>query len=273
MSHRVTIHCIRHAEGFHNLGEEFFNLPDPHLTPLGEDQCAKLRETLFTDQSKVKLVASSPMTRAIHTAFLVFQPTLQEQQTTRILALPDAQEVFDYGCDIGSDVHVLKGRTEHHGWPVDLDMVHIGWNNKALDGRYSPVSSALEARAREARRLLKEKAKELAQEGDEEVHIVLVAHGSFLHFFTNDWEDSSKLCGTGWSNCDARSYVFEDFESSDKDDDAWLLETSESRSRRGLRAPACSVEEQQGLFHKAMDEWILQGLPDLRSAATASVLA
>ncbi|KAF4454784.1 hypothetical protein FALBO_15775 [Fusarium albosuccineum] len=268
MTSPVIIHCVRHAQGFHNLGEEYFNLEDPALTPLGEDQCATLRQTLFQGQSKIKLVVSSPMTRALHTAYLVFHPTVQTQ---KIIAIPEAQEIFDYGCDTGSEVDVLKTKTAENGWPVDLALVHQGWFDKNLYGPNSPVSSACAARARTVRRFLREKARALSQEMEEEIHVALVAHGSFLHYLSNDWENSTRGCGTSWSNCETRSYVFQDSDG-DSDSEAWLVETAESRKRRGLEGPAPSMAQQQELYQQSMDGWVGQGLPDLRSVATASTL-
>jgi len=45
----------------------------------------------------------------------------------------------------------------------------------------------LKERARAARRWLKARS---------EKEIVMVTHGGFLHYFTEDWEDSSQFQGT-----------------------------------------------------------------------------
>lgn len=54
-------------------------------------------------------------------------------------------------------------------------------------GRYAPQNAALKERARAARRWLKARP---------EKEIVVVTHGGFLHYFTEDWEDSSQYQGT-----------------------------------------------------------------------------
>lgn len=54
-------------------------------------------------------------------------------------------------------------------------------------GRYAPNNRALKERARAARRWLKARP---------EKEIVMVTHGGFLHYFTEDWEDSSQFQGT-----------------------------------------------------------------------------
>jgi hypothetical protein len=46
----------------------------------------------------------------------------------KLIALPDTQETSDVPCDTGSEPEVL--REEFAGKPVDLELVHKGWNNK-----------------------------------------------------------------------------------------------------------------------------------------------
>jgi broad specificity phosphatase PhoE len=265
MSGQIIIHAVRHAQGYHNLGEEFFGLKDPALTPRGEQQCAERRQASFQDQSKFNLIASSPMTRTLHTAYLIFNSALETQN---IFAIPEAQEISDHGCDIGSNPDVLKQKTQQNGWPVDLSLVSNGWNDKNLYGPNSPVTGACATRARTVRRILREKGIALSQDTNEDIHIALVAHGSFMHYFSNDWEDSCAGCGTGWKNCETRRYVFQN---DDSDEDAWLVETDESRQARGLDRPAPSAEEQRELYEKTMVGWVEQGLPDIRYLATASI--
>lgn len=53
-------------------------------------------------------------------------------------------------------------------------------------GKWAHTAAALKNRARELRRWLKARP---------EKEIVLVTHGGFLHYFTEDWEDSSLYLG------------------------------------------------------------------------------
>ena len=183
-----TTHCVRHAQGFHNLGAESYSLTDPRLTPLGEEQCEKLRNTQFPDQSQISFVTASPLSRTIHTAFLTFRPalTFNEKCKPEILAIPDAQETSDYPCDTGSDLDVLRSRCEEHKWPADVSLLSADWNIKTLTGRYSPHSDAVKTRAKAVRKLLRQKARELSQAGDTDAQIILVAHGGVLHYITAD---------------------------------------------------------------------------------------
>ncbi|KAJ5759220.1 phosphoglycerate mutase family protein [Penicillium odoratum] len=243
-----TIHCVRHAQGVHNLCTANHVIPDPLLTDLGHQQCATLRDT-FPRHDKIDLVAASPLRRTIYTALESFEPVFQAHPDWNIIALPDLQETSDVACDTGSDPKALQ--QEFADKNVDLDLVHEGWNNKT--GRYAPTNSALRARARAARRWLKARP---------EKEIVVVTHGGFLHYFTEDWEDHSQYQGTGWSNTEYRSYTFSDESHSDDleghaldGDNATLVETSDSRQRRGKGGPTLDREEQKVLYKLGTQSW------------------
>ncbi|KAK1140835.1 hypothetical protein N8T08_009832 [Aspergillus melleus] len=256
-----TIHCVRHGEGFHNVGGGCYTLPDPRLTPTGESQSESLRKDAFLDQSKISLIMSSPMCRALQTASLIFHPALTSSlRPQRIIAIPDAQETSSDLCDIGSDPDILRRIVQKEQWPVDLSLVEDGWNQKKAGSRYSPSNDAIRARARDTRLFLRAKVRELVSNGDEDAKIVLVSHGGFLHYLTGDWEDSYRHPGTGWHNCETRAYVFESDFRSNHDEEAWLVETRESRWRRGKDHPMYGKKEQVKLFTAAMEHWQSQGL-------------
>lgn len=256
------IHCVRHAQGFHNEGGGNYHLSDPDLTLLGKQQCEALRKASFPDQYSISLVVASPLRRALHTAYLTFKPTLesQKERSPRIIAFPDAQEISDDPCDVGSNLDTLQDAISENSWPVDLSLVKTGWNDKGLDSRYSPQLKALRARARDTRIFLRNKIRELVRAGDADAQLVLVTHGCFLHFLTEDWDDAERANGTGWSNCETRSYIFETSAMSDDDTEASLVETIESRRRRGRLHALYSKERQAEMFGKAMDFWEASGL-------------
>jgi broad specificity phosphatase PhoE len=269
-----VIHCVRHGQGFHNLGAGFYSLHDPRLTQLGEEQCESLRTTAFPDQSNISLITASPLCRTLHTASLTFRPALTSNGKCppQILALPDAQETTDEPCDTGSDPTLLSSIAAENKWPVDLSLIKDGWNVKTMENRYSPHSSAINARVRDTRLLLRQKIREMVENGDVDAHVVLVTHGGYLHYFTDDWEDSYRYPGTGWHNCETRSYAFEEDFMTDADGEARLIETTESRQRRGKTYPMQRREEQPELFRLGMEGRESQGLqrPD-RLGASATV--
>lgn len=142
---------------------------------------------------------------------------------------------------------------------MDLTNVYEDWNSKK--GKYSPASSAIEARAREARIFLRDLASRATKEGsvgeDGNVEIAVVTHGGFLHYFTEDWDGSEKFTGTGWENTEFRSYEFVDA-GKELDPNASLKETRESRKRRGAGSgdeKGLSIEEQRNLRQAAEREW------------------
>jgi hypothetical protein len=165
-------------------------------------------------------------------------------------------------CDTGSNPDILKRIVEKEKWPVDLSLVKEGWNKKTKAGsRYRHSNEAIRARARDTRLFLRVKLRELVSlHGNDDVAIVLVTHGGFLHYLTDDWEDADSHPGTGWYNCETRAYVFESQVWSDSDGEAWLVETRESRSRRGKDHPMYKKKDQAKLFTAAMESWEGQGL-------------
>jgi broad specificity phosphatase PhoE len=221
-----------------------------------------LRKTAFSDQSKISLILASPLCRTLQSAYLVFQPTLTASTKCHpeIIAIPDAQETSDDPCDIGTDPSVLRAVIARNKWPVDLSLVKDGWNVKALGTRYSPESNAIAARARDTRIFIRQKIRQLIEQGDADPQVALVTHGGFLHYFTDDWEDSWLNPGTGWRNCETRSYVFKQDVMDCADVEARLTETMESRLMRGKSNPMPTEEEQAALFEKAMENWENQGL-------------
>lgn len=149
------------------------------MTPFGEEQCRNLAQN-FPHHKSVGLLVASPLRRTIFTTLHGFTPVIE--RGVPIIALPEVQETADVPCDTGTDITVLK--EEMKGKPVDLSRVPEGWNNKA--GRWAPTASALEKRARKARQWLKARS---------EKEIVLVTHGGFLHYFTEDWTDYKEALG------------------------------------------------------------------------------
>lgn len=122
-------------QGVHNLNHANHVILDPLLTDLGHEQCAKLRDT-FPFHEKIDLVTASPLRRTIYTALESFEPVFKTHPEMKLIALPDTQETSDVPCDTGSEPQVL--REEFSGKPVDLDLVHEGWNNNVCLPDYGP---------------------------------------------------------------------------------------------------------------------------------------
>lgn len=128
-----------------------------------------------------------------------------------------------------------------------------------------------------------------------EKEIVVVSHGGFLHFLTEDWEEGCKgegtmdkpvnetsprnldlagsfqtnqyATGTGWINTEFRTYEFESMANGhaqrchEGPNDIRLKETVESRRRRGKSDLPPSREQQKELCEQVLDGWAKQGYP------------
>ncbi|KAM7216151.1 Histidine phosphatase superfamily [Rhypophila decipiens] len=241
----VYVHLVRHAQGYHNLSYANHALPDPDLTPKGEEQCATLCKN-FPFHDKITHLVASPMRRTLYTCLLSFKPSVYDAESNpagkKVLAISELQEVSNLPCDIGSDLQKLKEEFGDKG-NVDLGRLKDGWNDKSFGGPNFPTMSGLEARAKSARRQIRDLALEYLDGKDmeeEEVHIAVVTHGGFLHFLTQDWDGMKANVGTGWQNTEWRSYEFVDFTG----EDARLKETRVSwRQRRGSATGLTETEQ------------------------------
>jgi hypothetical protein len=108
----------------------------------------------------------------------------------KVVALPELQETSDLPCDTGSEPAALAaefGEGKFAG-AVDLRLVKEGWNDKR--GKWSPASSAIEARARQGRIWLRNLAEGSGSDSGRDVDVVVVTHGGYLHYFTEDCKEN-----------------------------------------------------------------------------------
>ncbi|CAI7662638.1 unnamed protein product [Penicillium palitans] len=247
------LHLIRHAQGYHNLSPEYWNLVDPILTEKGKRQCLELSDS-FSPKSAVDLVCTSPMRRAIYTGLEAFGSVLQEWEGRRLIALPDLQELSNFACDVGTNVVDLQKEMNEGNLAVDLSFVEEGWTSKT--GRYEPTRGRIEARARDTRLWLQARP---------EKEIVVVSHGGFLHFLTEDWEDGCKHDATAWASVECRTYEFVtddgDCPSTEQSANSRMQETTDSRHRRGKINPPPTREAQKVLCEQVLLGWAEQGYP------------
>ncbi|OAA70271.1 phosphoglycerate mutase family protein [Cordyceps fumosorosea ARSEF 2679] len=229
-----TIHLVRHAQGYHNLCVENETMRDPDLTPLGEQQCLDLRAS-FPYHDKLTRLVASPMRRTLWTCTRAFGPD-DGGAPYPIVALDTLQELSDLPSDTGSSVAALSAEFDA-ARVVDLSQVRDGlWTDKLGDTPFEPTKDKIEARAREARRSLRE----LAGLSTED-HVAVVTHGAFLHFLTDEFQDIPNGNATSWKNCEYRSYQFVDLTGADED--AAIVETDESWQRRRGDKPRLSQHD------------------------------
>ncbi|ETN38223.1 uncharacterized protein HMPREF1541_06254 [Cyphellophora europaea CBS 101466] len=229
-----TVIIVRHAQGDHNVGNKW-RLKDATLTKIGMQQCASLAEW-FPFHDKVDLMVSSPLRRTIQTAVHSFGPILTRTEVPFLLH-PKAQEVSERNCNVGFAKEPLKAEVkklfEGHdlgydvGSRIDYDGVEEGWNSKK--GYWGPEKEAVEKRAADMRAWLYERS---------EKTIVLVTHGAFLHYFTEDWEGYHPSLGSAYHNCEVRQFTFTP---ESTQGDAHIKETTWSRENRSHVAEKESV--------------------------------
>ncbi|KAL1306223.1 hypothetical protein AAFC00_004315 [Neodothiora populina] len=244
-----TITCVRHAQGFHNLTVANHAIHDPLLTPMGEEQCRILAQNFpKAHMDQIELIIASPLKRTIYTALLSFAPVIK-QKNLKVLLLPELQETSDLPCDTGSSLEEI--RKEFAGQPIDTSIMEMSqnadWTSKT--GRWAPNSSAIEERAKVAREFLYSR---------DEKEVAVVTHGGFLHYFTQDWSDISRLdgtpsAGTGWANTEYRHYIV-----TTPNGEVQLVETPESRKKRLPDVKPLSKEEQKNLQRATQAQWAEQ---------------
>ncbi|KAK5173200.1 uncharacterized protein LTR77_003322 [Saxophila tyrrhenica] len=208
-----TIHIVRHAQGYHNVGKYGEGIHDPFLTEEGKGQAQELCSK-FPHHDSIDLLAASPMCRTIQTCQIAFQPAVD--RGLKILLIPHAQEASNEQMDTGSTQEVIS---EAFGDLVDMKQldVHPYWNRNI--GVFDVNAEALIERARLLRRILRERP---------EKNIALVSHGSFAHYIVGNVDESGAQITRMWSNTECRSYQFV----AEDDEVAELVETQESKDRR-----------------------------------------
>ncbi|KAF2730304.1 phosphoglycerate mutase family protein-like protein [Polyplosphaeria fusca] len=217
---------VRHAEGFHNVDGAVY-IRDAVLTEKGISQCRNLRDN-FPYHNAVELVLASPMRRTIQTAVLSFGPTLARADVP-FLVIPQAQEASDLPCDTGHSLDELQKMLpqilpdDFDVSKINMDAVEDGWNSKT--GYWAFEHVALKQRAADLRSWLFRR---------QEQHILLVTHGAFLHYLTEDWTGDDPNRGTAYLNCEVRQFQFTP---SSTENVAHIQETVESQKSRGASVP------------------------------------
>ncbi|KAI1110213.1 phosphoglycerate mutase-like protein [Nemania sp. NC0429] len=228
------IDVIRHAEATHNTTGNV-NQQDPDLTPNGEAQASKLGRS-YAFKPRITHVVSSPMRRAIRTALIAFEDVLSEGEGKKVVLLPELQETGVRPSDTGQSPEALEMA---FGPRVDTSPLDSDWCHKDRNSKYFPDVALVEARAREARVFLRD----LARRGPDDAHIVVVSHGGFIHFLTEDFSGLWERYFTSYGNTTMRSFQFVDLRGDD-DPDARMVQTHEScRLSRVPRYMDMSEEE------------------------------
>ncbi|KAF2874274.1 histidine phosphatase superfamily [Massariosphaeria phaeospora] len=242
------LYLVRHAQGEHNATRDY-TIHDPLLTATGMSQCRQLQSE-FLHHAGIDLVVSSPLRRTIQTAAYSFGPVLARSDV-RFILLPGLQEVSDLASDTGHPRQELEGvvadmfkseDVEIELGKIDFGHVTEGWNDKT--GYWAYTRDAISARAADMRNWLFQRPEE---------QIVIVTHGAFLHFLTEDVTGvKDAMLGTAYKNCEVRTFGFTP---QSTDGDAHIVEiggqksqvASEAESAGGGEDDLHVVEEVRGV--------------------------
>jgi broad specificity phosphatase PhoE len=214
-----TIYLVRHGESEHNVSKDVSQL-DPPLTTLGYAQASQLISK-FPNPERIAAILSSPLRRAIQTSLTGFPHVLEKryfdpssefgvENGIELTLEPDLQERSALPCDTGSERHVLEKDFPN----LTLEELGEGWQAKA--GQYAADDDSVTLRAAKTREKLKHLS--VALRGNERRDIVVVTHGMFMKFLSD--EGDIDLPKAGW-----KSYTI----SNDEEDRAILIPVNEAQ--------------------------------------------
>ena len=193
------IHCVRHAQGVHNVageleGEAGYLRPenrDAMLTPRGHEQCRDLSERAKAVTANAQLLVVSPMHRTAQTALHSF-PFLVG--AIKWIANEDLREQSGlHPCDHRSDISALAGTYSFIDFSqIEHDVDPLYFQN----GKDRETDENVQRRIREFLRWLAERP---------EREVIVVTHSAYLrNFLLLLGEERS---GVQYENCEMRSYV------------------------------------------------------------------
>ncbi|KAG8743455.1 hypothetical protein FRC10_012035 [Ceratobasidium sp. 414] len=218
------VYLVRHGQAECKIFISFL-VPDAVLTDLGRSQCTEFSQTPLAAiiQDSAELILTSPQRRALSTTLLALPKAVEQLlPESRVLLVPQLQEINDAACDRGSDRTVLESTPEYatdikHIGRLDFSPLTDDWNKK--QGIYAAEPDALWARAQWVRKLIRSRKEET---------IAVVAHGNFLRYIVglDGYYDRVKI----WSNVEARLYTFESLD----DDRAKLVPVHDDAKEAGL---------------------------------------
>ena len=107
-----VLHLIRHAEGHHNVNQEYRDIRnmDASLTPKGIEQCRQLSQRIqqaaasaascpLSDLAgNTDLIVTSPLTRCIQTTLMALDSVIHTRRPP-IVAHESIRETVNYNCD------------------------------------------------------------------------------------------------------------------------------------------------------------------------------
>ena len=173
MNTKKTIYLIRHAQGTHNVDNQW-TITNPRLTQLGKNQCIEGRSNFqkinFNSHNGVILV--SPLVRTIETATLLFpnQPLIANENIRECIWNP---------CDLRQDISEIREEFSH----VDFSQI-INNEDPLKDTKMPEKLPTILERCRNFDEYIKNCSYE---------HIVVVTHWAFISNYMKYFQDKNKV--------------------------------------------------------------------------------
>ncbi|KAF4547779.1 Histidine phosphatase-like protein 6 [Elsinoe fawcettii] len=201
-----TIILIRHGEAEHNATKNW-SLPDPPLTPKGEEQCRLLHTHLseLPLASKVTAIISSPFVRTVQTTLIGLDFLIQ--RGIKIEADPLWQENSDKPCDTGSALDTIGERFKQ----IDFSDVDPAYPKK--EGVYAFTQDAVVGRGQKVLQNLYARKEDV---------VAVVSHSGFLR---------AGVSKRHYANADYRVFTFEEWNGKG---DVKLVESDLTEGKGGM---------------------------------------
>ena len=165
---------------------------DPGLTPVGRQE-ARLFPLYYKYHIKPTLILSSPLRRCLQTTTIAFGPMIRSGEL-RALAHPGLQEVSNDACDTGTPLDVLREEFPDIQFPDEV-FPQDAWPRNRINQLqksgtiYADEPELLLQRAVEFREWVRREV--------EDIEIIVVTHGGFVHFFYDQWQGEPGESGSG----------------------------------------------------------------------------
>ena len=196
-----VVHFLRHAEGTHNVNEDYrskLNIDAP-LTDRGVEQCQRLArqiasatpgQPLFSLRESTDLIVTSPLTRCIQTATISLQPLLEKEEEKRtkiptLLAHEMVRETVNFNSDRRRTVAEIAEDHPH----IDFDSLEHSHDDiwKIYEERFGCDETFTQHRESGEMPLVAERGRAFFEwlKGRPEQHVVVCSHSAFMRCLWN----------------------------------------------------------------------------------------
>ena len=214
-SNSKIIHLVRHAQGTHNVENDYkaAEHTDAPLTKLGIKQCLTFSNEIARNLNNIECIITSPMTRAIQTAQYCFDKQINKDQVP-FIASEEWRETVNYLCDMRRETSYLREefpKVDFEQLKYETDPIWCYY--QAIHGSQDDFDklreladlNSLKVRCRAALDFIVKR---------KETEIAVVSHSALFYHLFNSFDDSlvkfeddavESLMKDRFENCEVRS--------------------------------------------------------------------